>query len=491
MTESVLQDELAPARAKLKSTTNPAASNGTASQTLPVKDPKLVRGYPIVGGLVDIFRDGPGFVTRIAQAHRGEIVGLRLGPTIVYLVTNPEHVQQVVQDWRVFGKGGGMFSATRRLLGHGLLTSDGEFWRQQRRMMQPLFQPGNLAALTELMVEVIDRETTLLSARSSATVDMEVEMNAMSQRVILETMLGRGIDRSETDRLNEHLQVALDGLNLRMFLYFLPEMVPLPGERRYRAAIAAIDEAMLRLVRQRRAHGAVRDDLMSLLLRARDEETGRGMDDRQVRDELVSIFVAGQDATAKAMTWLWYLLDRHPEIEQRVRDEAAQVLDGRRPAFADLANLKYTKRVIQEAMRLYPPAWMIPHFVEAEAIVGGYRIPAHSPILLSPFATHRDPALWPDPETFDPERFTPERSAGRPRYAYYPFGGGGHQCIGNHFAMMETQLITVMMLQRLRATLVPGHRVVPSSSMTLKARYGMKMTLNATEANGESPLPFP
>jgi len=316
-------------------------------------------------------------------------------------------------------------------------------------------------------------------ASKSATVDMEREMNVMTQRLILETMLGRGIDRSETDRLNDALQIALEGLNLRMFLSFLPERLPLPGERRYRAAIAAVDEAMLRLVHARRASGAQRDDLLSLLLRARDEDTGEGMDDRQIRDELVSIFVAGQDATAKLMTWFWYVLDQNPEVELRLRTEVADVLDDRRPTFDDLAHLKYTKRVIQEAMRLYPPAWMIPHFVDQEAIVGGHRIPARSPILLSPFVSHRDPTFWPDPEAFDPERFTPERSAGRPRYAYYPFGGGGHQCIGNYFAMMEAQLITAMMVQRLRPRLVPGHRVVPSSSMTLKPRYGMKMTLGA------------
>jgi len=275
-----------------------------------VKDTKVVRGYPLVGGLVDVFRDGPGFMMRVAQDHPGEVVGVRLGPTTVYLVTYPEHVQQVVLDWRTFGKGGGMFKATRPLLGHGLLTSDGDFWLHQRRMMQPLFQPANLAALTNLMVEVIEREVALLLTRGSAIIDMEVEMNVMSQRVILETMLGRGIERSETDRLNDELQSALEGLNRRMFLSFLPERFPLPGERRYRTAIAAIDDAMLRLVQDRRASGATREDLLSLLLRARDEDTGEGMDDRQVRDELVSIFVAGQDATAKAMTWLWYVLDQ-------------------------------------------------------------------------------------------------------------------------------------------------------------------------------------
>lgn len=445
-----------------------------------VKDTKVVRGYPLVGGIIDVFRDAPGFFTRITRERPGEVVAVRLGPMKVYLVSHPDHVQQVTKDWRTFGKGGDMFKATRPFLGNGLLTSDGDLWQRQRRMMQPLFNAKYLAVLTDLMIDIVDREVTLLAAKAGATVDMELEMNVMSQRLILETMLGGGIDRDQTELLNEELQIALDGLNLRFFLSFLPERLPRPGERRYRAAIAAIDEAMLRLVRDRRASEGLREDLLSLLLRARDADTGEGMDDRQVRDELVAMFVAGQDAPAKAMTWLWYLLDRNPEAERRLRAEIAQVLGDRRPTFDDLPRLDYTKRAIQEAMRLYPPAWMIPHFVAQEALVGDYRIPAGSPVLLVPFSTHRDPALWSDPEAFDPDRFTPERSAGRPLYAYYPFGGGGHHCIGNHFAMIECQLITAMMAQRLRPRLVQGHRVAPSSSMTLKPRYGMEMTLEAT-----------
>jgi cytochrome P450 len=187
------------------------------------------------------------------------------------------------------------------------------------------------------------------------------------------------------------------------------------------------------------------------------------------------------------MAWCWYLLGQNPEVERRLRTEVAEVLGDRRPTFDDLERLDYTKRVLQEAMRLYPPAWMIPHFVDQEATIGSHRIPARSPILLIPFATHRDPTFWPDPEAFDPERFTSERSAGRPLYAYYPFGGGGHHCIGSHFAMIECQLITAMMVQRLRLKLVPGHRVEPLSSMTLKPRYGVKMTLGAPE-RPDSPL---
>jgi cytochrome P450 len=343
--------------------------------------------------------------------------------------------------------------------------------------MQPLFSAGHLAALTDAMVDVIDRELCRLVARGAEAVEMGREMNAMTLRVFCETLLGQGLDRRETDRLGEALEVGLKGSTLRMFLYFLPARVPLPDERRYRVALAAIDEAMLRIVRARRAESTPRHDMLSLLLRARDEDTGEGMDDRQLRDELVTMFIGGKDTTATAMTWLWYVLEQNPEVERRLRAEVASELGDRRPTFDDLARLSYTKRVIQEVMRLYPPAWMFPRFAGEEAIVDGHRIHKGSPLLLSPFVSHRDPAFWPDPEVFDPERFTPERSAERPRYAYYPFGGGPRQCIGNHFGMMEAQLITAMMAQRLRPRLVPGHRVVLEGGGTLKPRHGMKMTL--------------
>jgi cytochrome P450 len=443
------------------------------------RETRVVRGYPLIGGAVDLLRDGPGFLTRVAREHPGEIVGFRLGLLTVYLVTNPDHVQHVLHDeQRAFGKGG-WWKATEPLFGNGLVTSEGSTWLRQRRLMQPLFNAGHLAKLAGLMVGAVDREVTLLAARGPGAVDMGRAMNTMTQRVLLETMLGPGLDRGQTDRLGDDIRVAFEGVNLRMYLSFLSERLPSPDERRFRAALAAIDEAILCLVRARREGGAERDDLMSTLLSARDADTGNGMDDRQLRDELVTMFAAGHDTLASTMTWLWYLLDQNPEVERRLRAEVAAILGDRRPTFDDLAHLGYTKRVVQEVMRLYPPVWMFPRQAAQETTIAGHRLRAGATLLLSPFASHRDPAYWPDPEAFDPDRFTAERSAGRPRYAYYPFGGGPRQCIGVHFAMMEAQLITARMIQRLRPRLVPGQRVVPGSLGVLKPRREMKMTLGA------------
>jgi cytochrome P450 len=432
--------------------------------------------------LAKLLRDGPGFLSSVARAHPGEPFALRLGPIRLYVLTQPDHVQQVLHDQpREFGKGG-MWSAVRDFLGNGLVTSEGDFWLRQRRMMQPLFSGHHLASLVDGMVGVIEGEVARLErdVQPDATLDMQSEMTSLTQRVLLQTMLGATEEAGEADRLGHHMVDAMRVLNLKLFTYFLPRWVPIPGGRTFRRASAAIDEALLRIVRERRQAQGGPTDLLSLLLHARDEGGSGGMDDQQLRDELVTLFVAGNDTTANALTWLWYALDQHPEIDRRLREEVDAVLGDRRPTVADLAKLSYVKLVLQETMRLFPPVWMFPRFCERDQVVSGYLIPAGSALLVSPFITHRDPALWERSEEFDPERFTPERSAGRPRYAYFPFGGGPRQCIGNNFALMEGQLITAMMARRFRPRLATQRPVIPASQSTLKPKGGLKMRLERT-----------
>jgi cytochrome P450 len=443
-----------------------------------LREAQVERGYPLVGVLPAIARDALGFVAGLARRHPGEIVGFAVGPITIYLVAHPDHVQHVlVEDWRSFGKGG-MWKAAELVLGNGLVRSEGELWRRQRRMMQPLFSPAHLATLAGAMVGAIDEEMGRLARLGPGVVDLEREMARTTQRVLLQALFGTNLSPEEIAQLGDDLRAALGALDLRMFLYFLPERFPLPGDRLLRRSVASIDEATFRVVRARRQSGERRDDLLSLLLAARDEGTDDAMSDRQLRDELVTLFLAGSDTTANAMTWLWLMLHDHPDVDRRVRAEIRDVIGDRTPVFADLERLSYTKMVVQETMRLYPSAWMFPRFADEEAVVGGYRIPARSPILLSPYVTHRDPAFWPDPERFDPERFSPERAAGRPRGAYVPFGAGPRTCIGAAFAIMEAQLITVRMAQRFRPTLAAKRRPTPVSASTLKARRGMPMTLD-------------
>ncbi len=443
------------------------------------KPPPRARGYPVVGLLPGLVRDAPGLFLRLAGQHPGALIELDLGPARAYLVTHPDQVQYVLNDnWRNFTKEGGMWRPIERLLGNGLVTAGGDEWLRNRRRMQPLFAPRQLASLVDLMVDVVESDLPRLEqqARTGAAIDMDREMMQLTQRVILATMFGASISPRETDSLGEAIGAAFQTINARMFFYFMPERL-LPGERALRDAISRIDASLLRLVRERRSGGEERDDLLSLLLRAQDE-SGSGMDDRQLRDELVTMFVAGNETTAITMTWLFYLLDRHPEIERKLRAELEEVLGDRRPTAADLSKMDYTKRVILEAMRVYPPSWLLPRIVKEDDQICGYPVPAGAIVIVSQYVMHYDPAFWEAPAVFDPERFTPERSASRPRYSFMPFGGGPRQCIGNLFSIMEAQILLAVLLRRLRARLLPGHPVSPQAMTTLRSRHGLKMTLH-------------
>ncbi len=263
-----------------------------------------------------------------------------------------------------------------------------------------------------------------------------------------------------------------------VFHPFPPLSVPTPRNLRMQRTIHTLDQLVYRMIAERRSRETERDDLLSMLLSAQDEETGQGMNDRQVRDEVMTLLLAGHETTANTLTWTWYLLSQSPEVERRLHAELNEVLDGRVPTVADLPELKYTRMVIEEALRLYPPTPLLSRKAIAGDEVQGYPIAANSMIMISPYAVHRHPALWEEPERFDPERFTPERAAARSAYAYFPFGGGPRICIGNNFAMMEAQLILSTVAQRYQLRLIPGHPVEPQMVVTLRPRYGLPMTLH-------------
>jgi cytochrome P450 len=257
--------------------------------------------------------------------------------------------------------------------------------------------------------------------------------------------------------------------------FYPPPRVPTPRNRRHRLALAALDHAIYEIIAARRRGDTSGDDLLGLLIDVRDEQSGEGMSDRQLRDEVITLFVAGHETTAVALAWAWHLLAEHPGAAERVRAELAGALGDRAPATADLPQLPYARMVIDEAMRLYPPAWITNRQAIADDEICGYHIPAGAIVLISPYVMHRHPAYWENPERFDPERFTPERSAGRPHYAYFPFGGGPRQCIGKGLALMEAQLILGAVAQRFRLGHVPGHVVEPQALVTLRPRGGLPM----------------
>ena len=445
------------------------------------KTPPLMKGAPIIGVMPAFVQDPTALLLKAARTHPGAIVALPIGPVRIYLLSEPTHVQHVLNDnWRNYVKGA-MWKPTRRLMGNGLVTNEGETWIRSRRLVQPLFTPKHLTSLIDTLAGSISRagDRLLAQAARGAEVDMAQEMMHLVQVVFLEALFGVGIAAADTETVGRAVVRALEAINLRAFLYFLPEWFPFPGERQLTQDIAIIDQTVFRIVQERRRSGESSNDLLSLLLKARDDGTGDGMDDRQLRDELVTMFVAGNDTTAVAMTWFWYVIDEYPDVGRRLRAELDEVLGGRPPTWDDLAKLTYTKAVIQETMRLYPPGWIIPRVAESADVIGGFSIPAGATVLMSEYVTQRSERLWDRPTVFDPTRFDPTLSAQRPRYAYFPFGGGPRQCMGAQLAMMMMQMIIASIAPKMLMHRLPTHQVKPQSTITLRPRGGLKMTLRS------------
>jgi cytochrome P450 len=348
--------------------------------------------------------------------------------------------------------------------------------------MQPAFHRSSIAAFASLMVE---RTRALLKdwdgpARFRRPVNVYHEMRRLSLDVVTRALFG--VDVHEDAQLAGHtfaiLSEALaENLYSPFFLLFLHPLLPTRTNRRARAALRTLDRIVDSIIARRRARGSAGgDDLLSLLLHARDEEAdGAGMDDRQIRDEVMTVLLAGHETTAATLSWTWYLLDRHPHVAERLRAEIRGALGDRDPTVEDLPQLEGVTRVIEEAMRLYPPAWIITRVAKEEDEIGGYRVAPRTVVTLSPYLTHRSGEVWPDPERFDPDRFTPERSAERPRFAYFPFAGGPRQCIGSEFALTEATLVLATILRRYRLELASRGEVVPQPLTTLRPRGGLPM----------------
>ena len=393
-----------------------------------------------------------------------------------FLVIKPEYIEHVLlTNQKNYGKSHFLRRALGPLLGDGLLISEGEFWRRQRRIAAPAFHNKRIAGFVATMAECT--EATLARWRGmTEPFDVAAEMMGLTLDIIARTMFSKDV-RGEVETVRRLTDVVVALPPNMLDLLGFPEWLPRRQPPAYRRVIAEFDAMVARLLTERRADGIDRGDLLSMLLAARDPETGEGMSDKQLRDEILTIFLAGHETTANALTWTWYLLARHPEAEARLHDELDRVLGGRPPSFADLAELKWTRMVIEEAMRLYPPAHTIARMAIGEDRIGGVRIPPGASITISIYVTHRNPNLWPEPERFDPERFAPAVGARRHRFAYLPFGGGPRICIGSSFALAEAQVIIAAIAQRYRLRLAPDRLVEPIGLVTLRPRTGVWMTL--------------
>jgi cytochrome P450 len=444
-----------------------------------VEVPRGPRGNVVLGSIGDLYRDRLRFVLDVASTY-GDVAQYRVAHMRMYQVNHPEGVGRLLHDTHCnYSKDVATFGTLRLILGNGLFTSDGDFWRRQRRLAPPAFHRWRVAAFGELMTEatlaMLERwRPSVVQGRPP--LDVATEFMHLTLEVATRALFSTSVAR-DVDMIGRAITTLLNEVTFRFtFPFYPPLKVPTPRNRRFLAARATLDSVIYRIIAERWRRPGEHDDLLALLMEARDEETGEGMSDRQLRDEVITLFVAGHETTANALTWASYLFSTHVGVARRLRTEVDEALQGRLPTAADLPDLPYTRMVIDETLRLYPPAWITNRRAVEDDTICGYRIPADPIVSISPYVTHRDPTLWENPEGFDPGRFAPERSAGRPHYAYFPFGGGPRQCIGEGFALMEATLVLALLAQRYELHLVPGRRVETVAMATLRPRHGMWMT---------------
>ena len=481
--------------------------SGRGLRPRPLKIAPGPEGDPDLGSLPELRQD-PLRLFVESRRRYGDIVRLRLGPELVsHLIAHPDYIRHVlVENKRNYTKGyakrerdrirmqrpgegeGSSDEMTRRrgfllsfklLMGDGLLSSEGELWRRQRKLTQTAFHKKRLdllaARMTSSTLGLLERWAE--NADSGRPLQISDEMMHLSLSILLQSLFS--MDPLSQDALA--VDEALTG-----YLGIMKELGQVQDETETSSlvenqlleAVQTLEEIVYRLIEDRRRSGKDMGDLLSMLLRARDEESGEGMTDRQLRDEILTLFLAGQETTSTGIAWTWYVLSRYPDVRQRVHEEWARVLEGRAPTAADLPRLEYTMMVISESMRVYPPVWfMMRNAVENDEI-GGCEIAAGSDVFISPYVVHHHPHLWPRPEEFDPQRFGPDRVARRPRFQYMPFGGGPRLCIGASFALMQTQLVLATIGQRYRLEVVPDQPVEPRAVFTLVPNNGLQMTLH-------------
>jgi cytochrome P450 len=428
--------------------------------------------------------DRVGMLLSIAERH-GDIASMRRfgGLVTAHFISSAELAHQVLVDEAPsFVKGYGLSVFARPLLGNGLLTSEGEFHRRQRRMMAPAFVHKRIADYATVIAERTEAATS--GWADGATLDLSSAMMRLTLEVVGATLFGAEVG-AEAEEIGEALTTAMKQAadSLDSFLP-IPPSVPTPGNRRAKEAVARLDETVYRLIRERRKDGLDRGDFLSMLLLAQDEDDGSTMSDLQVRDEAMNIFLAGHETTANALAWTFYLLAQHPGARARLEREVDEALGGRAPTLADLAKLPYALQVFKEAMRLYPPAFAVARRATRDVQIGRYQLKKNELAIINILAMHRRPDYFPEPSRFDPDRFAPEAEKAMHRYAYLPFGAGPRVCIGNHFALLEGQLAVAAITQRVRLDPPPGApRVEPEPMITLRPKGAMPMKVHRRRAS--------
>jgi cytochrome P450 len=423
------------------------------------------KGTFLGGNLADFRRDRLAFMTRCNREF-GPVTALRLGPRRIFLLTHPDPIENVLlTNARNFTKHFAL-RMNPLVLGNGLLTSEGEFWLRQRRLIQPVFLPSRLATYAADMVAATHR--LIDTWKPDEERNIVAEMKRLTLDITAGALFGADVTGAAS-AVNSALQVLQDNFIARFnSLIRPPAWLPTPRNLRFHRAMRHLDGIIFDVIRRRREAKQERNDLLSILLRARDEEGGGRMSDRQLRDEAMTLFLAGHETTALALSWTWFLLATHPEVQTRLAEEVCHLLNGRDPKAEDWPKLTYATQVVQESMRLYPPVYTFGRESIADCELNGFHVPAHTTLLISQWVVHHHPNLYEEPDAFRPERWGEPAVKSLPKFAYFPFGGGPRICIGNTFAMMEMVLALATMVQRSRLTVREGEKVVAQPTFTLR-----------------------
>lgn len=445
----------------------------------PAPLPPGPRGHPILGVMPQFNRDTLGFIKGCRDY--GDVVRARFFYVTAYFLYHPDDIEYVVStNAKNFVKSMSLRSNFfHRLVGNGLLTSEGEVWKRQRRLAQPAFHRQRINAYGDVMVDYAQRMTA--SWRAGEVRDIHRDMMRLTLEIVVRTLFNADVSQ-DADTVGRALSKIVKPFASQATLkWILDNRLPTPAHRRFHREAQTIDDIVYRIIADRRASGLDQGDLLSMLLAAHDED-GSQMTDKQLRDEVMTLFLAGHETTALTLSWTWYLLAQNPRVEQKFHAELDDVLGGRLPTLEDLPRLKYTDMIAREAMRLYPPAYGLGREAIEECEIGGFRVPRKTQVFMFQWVTQRDARFFPDPETFHPERWTEEFATSLPKYAYFPFGGGPRFCIGNSFAMMEIVLVLASIGQQFRLALAPDHPVSILPAMSLRPKDGIRVVIESRYA---------
>jgi cytochrome P450 len=460
--------------------TTPGTTSAPARASQPLQPPGPY-GHMLWGCLRNLQREPLAFYNRINREY-GHCVRIRGFPGVyIYLLTHPDAVEHVLQKNHKNYRKPDFFNSTVGLLaGNGVLTSEGDFWLRQRRLMQPAFHRQHLAKLAPLMVSAAESFVREREAAPPGQVfDILDAMMKLALHIAGRTLFSADIT-GDADDIGHAYRVAFEFVSHRMNSpRLIPPWFPTPGNLAFARAKKLLDRVVLNLIAARRAIASKSEDLLSLLLAARDEDTGEAMTDQQLKDEALTLLTAGHETAGASLSWTWYLLGQNPRVQEDLCDEVRGKLQGRVPTLEDLPDLPLTRAVYEESLRLYPPAWGQPREAIGADEIGGFAIPPKAIITLNQWITQRHPDFWEDPDQFKPERFLPGKTTTRPKFAYFPFGGGPRICIGSTFALMEAPLVLATIVQRFKVDLAADQNVVPDPTFTLRPKFGVKVRLLA------------